>query len=115
MNKLVQKRNQRTKRVRKGLKRVASRPRLSIFRSNKYIWAQIIDDNKGETIASATDRSLKDTKGTKTDKAAQIGEKIAELALKKKVKQVYFDRGASKYHGRVKALAEAARKKGLEF
>lgn len=115
MKDLAIKRNQRAKRIRKGLKRVGSRPRLSIFRSNKYIWAQVIDDSKAETIASITDKSLKDAKGTKTEKAAQVGEKIAELALKKKIKQVYFDRGKYRYHGRVKALAEAARKKGLEF
>ena len=80
------------------------RPRLSVFRSNRYIYTQVIDDEKGITLAAA--------KGTDPK---EVGEKVATLALKKKVKKVVFDRRKYRYHGRVKALAEAAREKGLEF
>lgn len=115
MNNLVVKTRQRTGRVRKKLKDISSRPRLTVFRSNRHIWAQIIDDQKGETLASQSDKSLSKFKGTKIEASAVVGEEIATKALKKGVTQVYFDRGGYKYHGRIKALAEAARKKGLEF
>ncbi len=80
------------------------RPRLTVFRSNKYIYGQIIDDTKGITLTAA-----------KGEDAKKVGEKIAEQALKQKIKKVVYDRRHYKYHGKIKALAEAARAKGLEF
>jgi len=80
------------------------RPRLTVFRSNKYIYGQIIDDTKGYTLTAA-----------KGENAKEVGEKIAEQALKQKIKKVVYDRRNYKYHGKIKALAEAARAKGLEF
>ena len=107
-------RQQRRKlRTRGKIKATANRPRLSVFVSNKHIYAQVIDDHTARTLAAASD--LKLAKGTKSEKAAQVGQQIAELALKKKIKQVVFDRGDRKFHGRIKALAEAARQAGLEF
>jgi large subunit ribosomal protein L18 len=95
----------RAMRVRGRLQhRRADRPRLSVFRSLKYIYAQIIDDKKGVTLAAASGK-----------KPAEVGEAVAKESLKKKVTQVVFDRGAYKYHGRVRLLAEAARKAGLDF
>ncbi|EKD94111.1 MAG: 50S ribosomal protein L18 [uncultured bacterium] len=90
----------------------SSRPRLSVFRSNLHIWAQVIDDARGITLASASDQKLS---GTKLAKAALVGELIAQKALAAKCREVVFDRGSYRYHGRVKALAEAARKAGLSF
>lgn len=90
-----------------------SRPRLSVFRSSKHIYAQIIDDSKGITLAAASSAALKS--GNKTDTATAVGKALAEAATAKGVKQVVFDRGQYKYHGRVKALAEAAREGGLDF
>ncbi|UQN05186.1 50S ribosomal protein L18 [Deinococcus sp. QL22] len=89
------------------------RPRLSVFRSSKHIYAQIIDDASGATLASASSSALKT--GTKTDTAAAVGKALAEAATAKGVKQVVFDRGQYRYHGRVKALADAAREGGLDF
>lgn len=86
---------------------------MSVFVSNRYIYAQIIDDRKGETLASA--RSQEVEGGKSVEEARKVGERLAEKAKEKKVKQVVFDRGGYKYHGRVKALAEGARSKGLEF
>ena len=91
----------------------AERPRLSVFRSSKHIYAQIIDDTTGTTLAAASSSSLKS--GTKTDTAAAVGRALAEAATAKGVKQVVFDRAGYKYHGRVKALADAAREGGLDF
>jgi large subunit ribosomal protein L18 len=93
------------------------RPRLSLFRSGKHIYAQLIDDRAGQTLASASSNE-KEEKAAKTwnvEAAKTVGKKIAERALAKGVKQVVFDRGGYIYHGRVKALAEAAREGGLEF
>ena len=89
------------------------RPRLSIFRSNKHIYAQIINDLKGITLASASDAKIK--KGTKRERAEQVGSLIAEAAAAKKIDKVVFDRSGFRYMGRVKLLAEAARKGGLKF
>lgn len=89
------------------------RPRLSVFRSSKHIYAQIIDDKNGTTLAAASSAVVK--AGTKTDTAAAVGKALAEAASAKGVKQVVFDRGQYKYHGRVKALADAAREGGLDF
>jgi len=110
----------RTIRVRKAIAaRGNLRPRLSVFRSSKNIYAQVIDDSKGVTVAAAStlEKSFKDGKKTGADAAAAaaIGKLIAERALKAKVAEVVFDRGGYIYHGRVKALAEAAREGGLKF
>ncbi|MCA9348540.1 50S ribosomal protein L18 [Candidatus Saccharibacteria bacterium] len=103
----------RSKRTRTTLKTVSDRPRLSVHISNTNVYAQIIDDTTHKTLVSAN--SLKIKNGNMTEKAAQVGETIAIAATKLKLKLVAFDRGNKKYHGRVKALADAARQKGLEF
>jgi large subunit ribosomal protein L18 len=101
-------------RVRGKISGSRERPRLAVFRSSEHIYAQVIDDRAGKTLASANDYDLKE-KATKLTKAKLVGELIAKEAIKAKVKKVTFDRGGFLYHGRVKALAEAAREKGLEF
>jgi len=108
------KRLRRKNRVRSQIQWTAQRPRLSIFRSNKGIYAQVIDDVSGVTLASYSDLKLEKT-GTKTEVATKVGEEVAKLASAKGVKTVVFDRNGFAYHGRVKALADAARKAGLEF
>jgi large subunit ribosomal protein L18 len=110
------KKEKRAIRVRSRVKGSKSRPRLSVFRSNKHLHTQLIDDDKGVTLASFSDAkvSKKDEK-TKTDIARAVGEGIAKKAKAKKIKSVIFDRGSSKYHGRIKAVAEGARKGGLNF
>ncbi|UVC11320.1 50S ribosomal protein L18 [Rhizobium sp. TH2] len=109
----------RASRVRRQIKSVANgRPRLSVHRSSKNIYAQIIDDVAGKTLASAStlDGDLKSLKtGADTAAAAAVGKLVAERAVKAGVKEVVFDRGAFIYHGRVKALADAAREGGLSF
>jgi len=110
----------RRERLRFQLRQKAyGRPRLSVFRSGKNIYAQVIDDAKGHTVAAASslDASLKDALKTGADKAAAaaVGKLVAERALAAGVKQVVFDRGAYLYHGRVKSLADAAREGGLDF
>ena len=89
------------------------RPRLSVFRSNKFIYAQVIDDTTGKTLVSASD--MKVAKGKKTDRSLDIGKEIAKLAIAKGIKTVVFDRNGFKYTGRVKALADSAREGGLIF
>ncbi len=112
----VQSKNQRTqRRARRNRSKffgTAERPRLSVHRSLKHISAQVIDDATGTTLASASDIKLK---GKKLEKAAAVGKLVAEAAQKKGVTTVVFDRGAYLYHGRVKAVAEAAREAGLQF
>lgn len=105
----------RLRRVRNKVAQNLGIPRLSIFRSNQNIWAQIIDDKHGKTLVSSSTKVLKDIKGTKSEKAANVGQAIAKLALTKKISQVRFDRGTYRYHGRVKALADGARLGGLKF
>ena len=109
----------RRRRVRAKVEGTVSRPRLSVFRSLKHIYAQVIDDEQGHTMISAStlDKDIKgETDGkVKVAKAELVGSLIAKRAKTKKIKQVVFDRGGYKYHGRVKALAEAARKGGLKF
>lgn len=90
-------------------------PRLSVFRSNQHVWAQIIDDKHGKTLVSTSTKTIKDTTGTKSEKAAEVGKQIAQLAIDKHITQVRFDRGNYRYHGRVKALADGARLGGLKF
>jgi large subunit ribosomal protein L18 len=110
----------RQQRVRRTLRKVAgSRPRLSVFRSSKHIYAQVIDDARGVTLAAASsiDREIKGqlAKGTDKAAAAAVGKLIAERAVKAGIKDVVFDRGGYMFHGRVKALADAAREGGLNF
>ncbi len=107
-------------RVRRRLKAVAGeRPRLTVFRSNKHIAAQVIDDRSGATIAAAStlekDFRVANPKGADRDAAAAVGKLLAERAKEKGVNEVVFDRGGYLFHGRVKALADAAREGGLEF
>lgn len=111
---------ERKLRIRRRIRKVSfgteSKPRLAVFRSNKEIYAQLIDDNKGVTMAAASSRD-KDVvaKGTKTEVANNVGKAIAEKALKLGIETVAFDRGGNLYHGRVKSLAEGAREAGLKF
>lgn len=105
----------RKNRVRSTVTGTAERPRLSVHISNLHVSAQIIDDVAKKTLVSATTVGSKSAKGTMTEKATLIGTEIAKKAAAKKVKQIVFDRNGRKYHGRVKALAEAARAGGLEF
>lgn len=108
-------RKKRHTRVRNKISGTAECPRLNVFRSNTQIFAQIIDDVKGTTLASSSSVELKIKNGGNAEGAALVGKDIAEKALKLKIKNVVFDRGGYLYHGRVKALAEAARENGLEF
>ncbi|MGB2762085.1 MAG: 50S ribosomal protein L18 [Minisyncoccales bacterium] len=113
-----EKRYRRHKRVRAKISGNSNIPRLCVFRSNKRIYAQLIDDEKGKTILSSTEFEIKKSKDKQTTKitiANQIGELIAKKAVEKKIKKVVFDRGGYKYHGRVKALADGAKKGGLQF
>jgi large subunit ribosomal protein L18 len=105
------------KRIRKIVSGTASSPRLSVFRSNKAIYAQLIDDATGTTIAAASslDKSIADATGTKSEKAAMVGKAIAEKAKAINIEEVKFDRGGYLYHGRVKSVADAAREGGLKF
>jgi large subunit ribosomal protein L18 len=110
----------RKQRVRNALRRSAGgRPRLSVFRSSKHIYAQVIDDQKGETLASASslEKTMRDAgkTGADIDAAKAVGKLLAERAVQNGVKEVVFDRGGYLYHGRVKALADAARESGLSF
>jgi len=114
---LKQNAKRRAERTRRRLKAVANgRLRLSVYRSDKNIAAQVIDDEKGVTVASASSLEAgKGAKGSDKEAAAKIGKLIAERAIEKGVKDVVFDRGGYIYHGRVKALADAAREAGLNF
>ena len=103
-------------RVRRQIRRSANgRPRLSVFRSNKYIYAQVIDDLSGKTVAAASSREDSVAAGANQEAAAEVGKLVAKRANEQGVKAVVFDRGPYLYHGRVKALAEAAREGGLAF
>lgn len=112
MNKRI-KRQTRHRRVRARIIGSSKRPRLCVFRSSKHIYAQLIDDSKAKILASAGDLNVK-AKG-KIETAGEIGRKIAGLAKELGLEEVVFDRGGYRYHGRVKALAEGAREKGLKF
>lgn len=111
----LRQRRRRTFRVRKRLHGTAERPRLSVFRSAKHIYAQLIDDDRGCTLASASTVEKEAAGGGNKAAAAAVGKTIAERAVAAGVKQAAFDRGKFKYHGRVAALADAAREGGLEF
>ena len=116
---ILRQRTRRRQRVRKPLTGTAERPRLSVFRTDKHIYAQVIDDTSGQTLAAASsvDRQLRDSIGFGGNKQAAevIGKALAERAKAAGVAKVCFDRGSFKYHGRVAALADAARAAGLEF
>jgi large subunit ribosomal protein L18 len=100
-------------RIREKLSGTTERPRLNIYRSLNHIYAQVIDDQKGETLVSAS--TIKSKTGGNVAAAKEIGKAVAELAVAKGIKRVVFDRGGYLYHGRIKALADAAREAGLEF
>ena len=114
-----QQRQKRHRRVRVQVHGTAERPRLNVFRSLRHIYAQVVDDSAGRTLVSACtlDVGLREELGklSKTEQAKRVGELVAKRALDKGVKEVVFDRGGYKYHGRVKAVAEGARSAGLEF
>lgn len=101
------------KKIRVKIKGTGARPRLTVFRSNKFIYAQVIDDVSGKTLAQASDIKL--IKGTKTERAKEVGKAIADACLKTKIKKVVFDRNGFKYTGRIKLVADEARASGLEF
>lgn len=103
----------RRKRVRAKISGTAERPRLSVFKSHKFMYAQLIDDEKGYTLASISSKGLKGK--TMAERAAKVGEGIARKAIAVKIKKVVFDRGGYLYAGKIKAVAEGARKGGLEF
>ena len=105
----------RHKRVRGKIAGTAERPRLAVFRSNRGIFAQLVDDESGRTLAAAGWTALSDFKGSKAEQAKAVGTALAESAKKAGVERCVFDRGGYLYHGRVKALAEGAREGGLEF
>jgi large subunit ribosomal protein L18 len=110
-----QRRERRHKRVRRGVYGTAERPRLVVFRSNRGIAAQLVDDVEGKTLAAASWLDKRSAKGAKTDQATEVGKALAANAKKAGIQRVVFDRGGYLYHGRVKALADAAREGGLEF
>jgi large subunit ribosomal protein L18 len=112
----IDKKLKRTIRVRSKIKGTKDRPRLSVFRSNRYIYAQIIDDEVGKTIVGVSEKHLGDkVPTTKVDKAKALGLLLAKKAIEKKVKKVVFDRRSYAYSGRIKAVAESARMGGLKF
>lgn len=113
--KIEKAKQRRAKRVRSAVRGTPERPRLTVFRSNRGIWAQIVDDQSGRTLASACSRHVEETALPKKEMAAKVGELIAERAKAAGVESVVFDRGSYLYHGRVKALADGARQGGLEF
>jgi len=111
----IKRKIQRQKRVRKKAAWVTDRPRLTVFRSNNYVYAQIID-GKGNTLAGVSEKTMKqDVKHASIDRAKKVGVEIAKLALAKKIKEVVFDKGRFAYHGRVRAVADGAREGGLHF
>ena len=114
MNK-ISKKETRQKRVRAKIKGTAEKPRLSVFRSNRFIYAQIINDEKGQTVVGVSEKELKEKTTGKSAKAKAVGILLAKKAIAKKVKKVVFDRGSYPYHGRVSAIAQGAREGGLDF
>ena len=110
-------RHKRHERIRLHLAGTVARPRLAVFRSLNHIYAQVIDDTSGRTLAAAStvDKELKGSKATKSEEAAVVGRLIAERAKAAGIERVVFDRAGFRYHGRIKSLADAARDAGLEF
>ena len=113
MQNKLEKRIRLKAKIRSNIDGTKERPRLSIFRSNKFIYAQVIDDKAGKTIAQASDLKLK--KGTKTERAKEVGKMIADVCKGAKIDKVVFDRNGFKYTGRIKLVADAARAGGLKF
>jgi large subunit ribosomal protein L18 len=113
MNKKAEKRIRLKKKIRTKISGTSKCPRLSVFRSNSYIYAQVIDDAKRVTLVSSSD--LKQKKGTKVERSEAVGKEVADKAIAKGIKSCVFDRNGFKYTGRIKALADAARKAGLKF
>ena len=109
----IARRNKIKTRIRGKISGTAERPRMSVFRSNKAIYVQVIDDLSGTTLVAASSKGM--TEGTKVEIAAKVGEEIAKKAVEKGIAEVVFDRNGYLYHGRVKSLADAARKGGLKF
>jgi large subunit ribosomal protein L18 len=109
--------SRRQKRTRFKLKKVTDRKRLTVFKSNNHLYAQVINDEKGITLASASsmEKSLRDSKYTRKELAEKIGKEIAKRSIDNGIKEVAFDKGKYKYHGIIKILAEAAREAGLNF
>ncbi|MCI5057890.1 MAG: 50S ribosomal protein L18 [Flavobacteriales bacterium] len=110
----AERRKRISKRIRKVVKGTTDKPRLAVYRSNKEIYAQLIDDLSGTTLASASTLNAK-LKGSKMDQAKEVGKLIAGAAMKKGIKEICFDRGGFLYHGRIKSLAEGAREAGVQF
>ena len=113
MNKKQEKRIRLKKKIRTKIIGTSLRPRLSVFRSNSYIYAQVIDDAKRITVVSSSDLKIK--KGSKTERAKEVGVEVAKKSIEKKIKEVVFDRNGFRYTGRIKALADSAREGGLKF
>lgn len=113
-----QARKRRHRRIRARIKGTSERPRFSVFRSNRHVWAQLIDDKIGKTILSSSDKEIAGNKKNQNVNVSQgesVGGAIAKKAKEKKINSVLFDRGGYKYHGLIKAVAEGARKGGLKF
>lgn len=115
MDDKIKQQKKRRVRVRGKIFGTSDRPRLSVHRSNHYISAQIIDDDKRQTLVGLTSKGLPDKKSSPVERAGLLGEQLAKIATEKKIKKVVFDRGSYRFHGQVRALAEGARKGGLEF
>ena len=111
VNKIRQERKKQ--RIRGKAQGTKEMPRLSVFRSNTYMYAQLIDDTKGETLVTVSEKHLEKPIGTKTQRAKQVGVVLAKKATEKKIKKAVFDRGSYRYHGRVEAVAQGAREGGL--
>lgn len=109
----IQRRNKIKTRIRGSVNGTAQRPRMTVFRSNKQIYVQLVDDLQGKTLASASSKAIDE--GTKTEIAAKVGDAIAKKALEAGITEVVFDRNGYLFHGRVKSLADAARNAGLKF
>lgn len=113
MNTKTQKRIRLKKKIRARVSGTKEMPRLSVFKSNRFIYAQLIDDMSGKTLVSASDAKAK--KGTKTERAKEVGKEIAQKAISQKISKVVFDRNGFKYTGRIKVLADESRSGGLKF
>lgn len=105
----------RSMRTRRKIRLVSDRPRLSVFRSNKHLYAQVIDDKKGETLSSVSDKQLEKHTGSKTELAHKLGLLLAKKSKDMKITKVVFDKGRFSYHGQIKSFADGAREGGLEF
>ncbi len=112
---IARQRLRRSRRVRKRVQGDAARPRLTVFRSHKHIYAQLIDDSAGRTLCASDSRRLCGSYGGRVEHAKQVGEDLAQKAAALEIKRIRFDRGRYRYHGRLRALADAAREKGLVF